>query len=194
MPPGRPREFDEDVALERAMLVFWDKGYRGVGMSELLAEIGISRQSLYNCFGSKHRLYVKALERYCETRLKATIVELGEAPEPLDGVRNLVTQFCELTCGKNPKGCLLVNALVENGGEDREISTVLNHTLSLVEGGVRGALERARREGTFSRRKDTTAVAKCLVQGIIGMAVIGRSQWDLDSRQMRCMGCLALLE
>jgi AcrR family transcriptional regulator len=62
--PGRPRAFDPDAALERAMHVFWGKGYEGASLSDLTRAMGINRPSLYAAFGDKEQLFRKVLDRY----------------------------------------------------------------------------------------------------------------------------------
>src|SRR5262245_37413696 len=82
MPPaaGRPPEFDRDDALERAMRLFWAKGYEGTSMSDLTVALGIGRQSLYGAFGGKRELFVACLERYSEHVLERSL--FGTLDEP----------------------------------------------------------------------------------------------------------------
>jgi AcrR family transcriptional regulator len=65
-PIGRPRGFDADEALERAMMVFWEQGYEGASLTDLTRAMGITRKSMYAAFGNKEELFRKALERYTE--------------------------------------------------------------------------------------------------------------------------------
>jgi TetR/AcrR family transcriptional regulator, transcriptional repressor for nem operon len=79
----RPKEFDRDVAVERAMSVFWSKGYAATSTDDLLQAMQIGRQSMYDTFGDKRRLYVEALERYQLESVAGHIKRLRSAASPL---------------------------------------------------------------------------------------------------------------
>src|SRR5688572_11148443 len=120
MTAGRPRQFDYDEALDKAMHVFWEKGFEGTSMPDLTEAMSMNRPSIYSSFGNKEELYRKALARYSERSL-AIFKDKLSAPKLRDAIENLLCaaaqQFC---CGeKMPKGCMAVQgALV--GSEDAE--------------------------------------------------------------------------
>ena len=87
---ARPREFDREEALERATGVFWAKGYASTSTDELLAAMGIGRQSLYNAFQDKRALYLEALERYQRTTIAGHLQRLNGAASPIAGVKALL--------------------------------------------------------------------------------------------------------
>src|SRR5246127_5397194 len=87
---ARPKEFDRDVAVERAMSVFWSKGYAATSTDDLLQAMKIGRQSMYDTFGDKRRLYVEALERYQRERVAENIRRLRSTASPLAGIEALV--------------------------------------------------------------------------------------------------------
>ncbi|TDC04009.1 TetR/AcrR family transcriptional regulator, partial [Streptomyces sp. 8K308] len=97
-PIGRPRGFDADEALERAMLVFWEHGYEGASLATLTEAMGISAKSMYAAFGNKEQLFRKALERYTEgpgaylTRALAEPTALGVATAILSGTVRTTTR------------------------------------------------------------------------------------------------------
>ena len=175
MPAGRPRNFDETEVLERAMDLFWQRGYRGLGLADLLAHMGISRQSLYDTFGSKRGLFLRTVEHYRSTYL-ARALDLLQDPEvpPLDRVRALLDFFEELAADRRCRGCLVANTIVELGSEDAEIAELLRETLALVEEGLYRALAEARRRGELPRAKSPRELARALTNAMIGMAVSGR--------------------
>ena len=86
----RPREFDRDEVLDRAMRVFWEKGYAATSTDDLLAAMNIGRQSLYNAFGDKRRLYLEALERYQANSTSGHLGRLNGAASPLAGIEALL--------------------------------------------------------------------------------------------------------
>src|SRR5260370_35536195 len=79
---ARPREFDRDEALKRALAVFWEKGYEATSTDDLIRAIGIGRQSMYDTFGDKHQLYLEALRLYEANTGAALFKRLYKAPSP----------------------------------------------------------------------------------------------------------------
>ncbi|MFE4974849.1 TetR/AcrR family transcriptional regulator [Kitasatospora sp. NPDC056651] len=111
MPGGRPRAFDPDTALDRALEVFWRQGYEGTSMADLTAAMGINRTSLYATFGNKEQLFHQALDRYV-TSPGAFAAEALEAPTARAVVERLLLGTIELTTGPHtPHGCLSVNSV-----------------------------------------------------------------------------------
>jgi AcrR family transcriptional regulator len=94
-PRGRPREFDTDVAVERAMEVFWTSGYHGTSLPDLLQATRLSRGSLYAAFGDKHGLFLRALDRYIEEALARLDAELDRRESALAGLRSCVAGYVE---------------------------------------------------------------------------------------------------
>src|SRR5579859_5199475 len=108
--PGRPRCFCEDVALEAAMRVFWQKGYEGASLSDLTEAMGINRPSLYAAFGNKEELFRKALDRY-RNGPAGYVRESLDAPTARAVVKRLLTGAADMiTDPRNPPGCLMVQA------------------------------------------------------------------------------------
>src|SRR5260370_35780377 len=87
---ARPREFDREAAVERAMSVFWRKGYAATSTDDLLRAMHIGRQSMYDTFGDKYRLYLEALERYQRESVAENIRRLRSAASPLAGIEAFV--------------------------------------------------------------------------------------------------------
>jgi TetR/AcrR family transcriptional repressor of nem operon len=87
---ARPREFDREEALARATRVFWAKGYASSSTEDLLAAMNIGRQSLYNAFGDKRKLYLEALERYQRERSASHLERLNSSASPLSGIEALL--------------------------------------------------------------------------------------------------------
>src|ERR1700729_4482176 len=108
-PRGRPRGFDTEAAVERAMGVFWSRGYHGTALPDLLRATKLSRGSLYAAFGGKHALFLRALDRYIADALARMDVELGSRHAPVDGLRAFLAGYVDRTSGASGRrGCLLV--------------------------------------------------------------------------------------
>lgn len=190
---GRPKGFSEDVALEKALELFWQHGYQGVGLTELLRGMGIARQSLYDTFGSKRQLFIKTIEHYRDTRLAGALALLERDGSPTRNVKDVVRFFEQLALDKRARGCLVANALVEIGPHDREIRELLAQTLGLLEKGILKALRRAQRVGELPAERSPRAIARALTNALIGMAVTGKLGLSRSSVEDIYAGTLTML-
>ncbi|RQZ14855.1 TetR/AcrR family transcriptional regulator [Burkholderia sp. Bp9031] len=117
----RPREFDRDEALERALRVFWEKGYAGTSTDDLLGAMNIGRQSLYNAFGDKRKLYVEALERYQSESVSGHVARLAAPASALAGIEALLLGVIAGDVAERMLGCMGVNSICEFGAADPEL-------------------------------------------------------------------------
>ena len=99
LPRGRPRSFDVEAAVERAMGVFWSRGYHATALPDLLRATKLSRGSLYAAFGDKHSLFLRALDRYIADALTRMDIELDPRREPVDGLRAYLAGYVDRTSG-----------------------------------------------------------------------------------------------
>ena len=107
---GRPRAFDTEVALDRALEVFWRKGYQGASLSDLTGAMGINRPSLYAAFGNKEELFGKVLDRYAEGPT-GYMAQALRAPTAREVARRFLRGVIDqLTDKRTPRGCLLVQS------------------------------------------------------------------------------------
>ena len=114
---GRPRQFDEDVVLEKLTALFWQHGYEATSMSDIEAACGLNKSSLYNAFGSKHQLFATVLNRYIDRRMDQ-LTAMSQAVE--GGVEALHT-FLDGINEYGRQGCLAVNTSAELGSADDEM-------------------------------------------------------------------------
>lgn len=119
---ARPREFDRDAAVQRAMSVFWRKGYAATSTEDLLRAMNIGRQSMYDTFGDKHRLYLEALERYQRESVAENIRRLGSTASPLAGVEALVIGIIASDKSTRERGCMGVGSICEFGNTDTDLA------------------------------------------------------------------------
>jgi AcrR family transcriptional regulator len=182
VPKGRPREFDVDQALDRALRVFWRRGYEGATLPDLTKAMGINRPSLYAAFGSKEELFRKALDRYAEGPAACMRQALNEptaravAERLLDGAIDLVTDR------RNPRGCLMVQGALACGETAESVRRELVARRVAGEVAVRQRFERARADGDLPAEADPADLARYVVTVLRGMAVQaagGASREDL---------------
>src|SRR5215831_16019645 len=115
MPGGRPRTFDLDKALDRALQVFWRKGYEGTSLSDLTEAMGINRPSLYAAFGNKEDLFNRVLDRYSE-KYAAYIHYALNQPTARFVAQALMNGAADLLSSpRNPSGCLMVQGALSCG-------------------------------------------------------------------------------
>jgi len=120
----RPREFDRIEALDRAMQVFWAKGFAATSTDDLVQAMGIGRQSLYNAFGDKRRLYLEALEAYQQGTVAGHLKRLGTPVSPLAGLRDLLLGLAAEDDGLRGLGCMGVGSVGEFGASDPEVAAL----------------------------------------------------------------------
>jgi AcrR family transcriptional regulator len=168
---GRPRAFDPDQALDRAVHVFWNKGYEGASLADLTRAMGINRPSLYAVFGNKEELFRKALDRYAEGPA-AYIRQALDAPTARAAVEQLLDRAIErATDPKNPAGCLMVQGALACSDAAGSIRQELSTRRAATEAALRHRLQRAKREGEFSPSVSPADLARYFTTVMQGMAV-----------------------
>jgi TetR/AcrR family transcriptional regulator, transcriptional repressor for nem operon len=173
---GRPREFDTEAAVERAMQVFWSRGYHATALPDLLDATKLSRGSLYAAFGDKHALFLRALDRYIADALARMERELDPRHDPVDGLRACLAGYVERTSGANGRrGCLLVATTMELAGRDAEVDRRIARFFTAMEGRVAGALSRAKAAGALAEGVEPSIAARILVCFVEGLRVVGKT-------------------
>ncbi|MBO8202339.1 TetR/AcrR family transcriptional regulator [Streptomyces smyrnaeus] len=173
---ARTKEFDPDAALDAAMRLFWRKGYEGTSTSDLTDELGIARASLYGTFGSKHALYLAALDRFLSGAAGPTPADiLASRESALESIRDLLETSVVPPQGGTPAGCFAVNATVEHGDADPEISQRTTGNVGRLEVALYGALLRARAEGELAPGIDPKSAATMLTALNHGLKVLARA-------------------
>ena len=167
----RTKEFDRETALDRAMHVFWDKGYEAASLPDLLAAMGIARQSLYDTFGDKHALFLEALARYESVRGAELRSCLESAPSVRRAFRDIFLAIVDETFAEKRRGCLGVSAIVELAAHDADVAEAIAARQRSLEAVFFRALEQGRESGEIPPAKDTRALARFLVAALQGLRV-----------------------
>ena len=182
MAKGRPRTFDVDEALDRALQVFWRKGYEGASVSDLTRAMGINPPSLYAAFGNKEGLFRKALDRYTAGP-GGYAREALMAPTARAVAERLLYGAADLRAdGRNPPGCLLVQGALSCGDAADPMRRELTLRRAAGEAAIRQRFERAQADGDLPADADPANLARYVATVIYGMAVQaagGASREDL---------------
>ena len=189
---ARPKEFDPERALEKAMRVFWHLGYQNASLDTLMGEMGIARQSLYDTFGDKRSLYLRALAYYRDRTNGEMQKMLNETPSVQGGLRRLLYGLAAETREQHERGCLLLSAILQRDPKDAVMRDFLRDNQARVEAIFVEALKRAQREGELSTKEDPAALARFFVVTIQGMRAMARLKSDRKALEQVAQVALAV--
>lgn len=181
---GRPRGFNADLALESALIVFWQKGYEGTSLPDLTEAMGINRPSLYATFGNKEELFRKALDRYTQKSAE-NLRQMLDETTARDGVKKLLYKIADSSaCPETPRGCLHVHGALSCGDNAQHIRQELSARRAGSESVLRRRFERAQAESELPATISAADLARYISTVMHGMAVqstSGASREDLMS-------------
>lgn len=186
---GRPRSFDADVVLDKAVETFRAKGYERASIEDLERATGLRRASLYGAFKDKHSLYLAALRRYDATRAVRMIADLDSQPTGRRAVERLF-ELVVAQCAADPSGCLIANAAMERGNSDAGAARCIADNRRRVEGALHAALLRGRADGSLKGRTDASTGARLLFAVVLGLRALAKS--GCGRAQLRAAADLAL--
>jgi TetR/AcrR family transcriptional regulator, transcriptional repressor for nem operon len=187
---ARPKEFDRGKALEAAVKTFADHGFEGSSTDDLLRGMGISRQSLYDTFGDKRRLYLEALHHYNSASVSDLIRTLNTASSPLKGLEAALLQFAAKPAADAALGCMGVGAVCEFGRSDQEIAAITDSTGRTLLAALERRLTDAKALGEVGADLDASAAAQFISSTLSGMKVSARAGVSPDN--LRAIALMAL--
>jgi TetR/AcrR family transcriptional repressor of nem operon len=167
---ARTKEFDREQALERAMHVFWARGYEATSLRDLLEGMQIGRQSMYDTFGDKRALFIASLDRYID-RSEAAFTAVEQAPSAKRAIRDMFEAIVDESPKDKRRGCLGVLSTVELAPHDPEIAKLIAGRQRALEELFFRALERARATGEIPKSKDSRGLARFLVGAMQGLRI-----------------------
>ena len=177
---ARPKAFDREQALDKAMHLFWQQGYEATSLPELLNTMGIGRQSLYDTFGGKHQLFMESLNRY-RGMIWSTLGDLQSSDVTLKHIQswfNLMVEFF----GDAPykRACFLINCTMELAPHNDEVAEFVREHYQVMEDAMVNAVERCVERGEMVAAKPR-AMARTLLSTALGMGVYSKSGHKRDS-------------
>ena len=181
-PRGRPLEFNQDEALDKALNVFWSRGYEGTSMAELTQVLGINKPSIYAAFGNKETLFRKALARYTSGPV-AFVSEAMQAPTARQVVEKFLTLAVDSFSDKStPAGCMIVQGALTCGQNSSAIQLELIAYRKNLEAAFNERFELAKKQGDLPQWANTKQLAKYIAtihQGMSVQATSGATREEL---------------
>lgn len=173
---GRVKTFDKDEVLNKAIDLFWTKGYNATSMQDLVTTLGINRSSMYDTYGDKRQLFITALTDYHTKAADGMIDMISSAKsyqELLDKMFGITVKECTGPEGK--KGCFATNTMVELVPHDEEIAEVVKQNMSRIEDAVTKAIAKAQKNKETSNQDPPRALARFMLNTITGLRILAKS-------------------
>ena len=192
---ARQKEFDREVVLAKAMETFWQYGYEGTSIQDLLNSMGINRGSLYDTFGDKRSLFLEAIAHYEATIVQQILKTLAAPNASKQAIIDYFNQVVDrIISDKQRRGCLLTNTAVELCAHDPDTAQRVTDDLKRVEGAFYMALSRAKTLGELSLDADIQAIASFLTFSLQGLRVMSRVNPSRETLQAVVRVILSVLE
>lgn len=182
--PGRPLEFDPDVALDAAMNLFWRNGYENTSLQDLLEAMQLSKSSLYQAFGNKQVLFERCMTRYGDFTIGQLRAALDDAESGMAFIRQFLESVLDEARGIcEARGCLILNTANEFARRDSRIAVAVIDGLDRFQAVLVTAVERAQREGDIPPERNPSMLATYLVSSMSGLKTLSKA--GVDEASMR---------
>ncbi len=171
---ARPREFDEGVVLDAAVLCFWNRGYEATSVKDLVERTGITAASLYNAFGDKRAIYERALDHYVEGSV-ASRIRRCEALAPREAIGAFFEEILKRSLGdRERKGCMLVNAALDVAPHDPDFRKIVTEVLADIEAFFLSCVKAGQGDGSITRSLPAETLSHHLLGVLMGIRVLAR--------------------
>lgn len=190
---ARPREFDEQTALEAATDRFWRHGYAATSVRDLGAAMGLAAPSLYNAFGDKHALFARCLDRYLDAHTRARIRRMEGTLAPRAAIGTFLHDVAARSLSDR-RGCLLVNTALEVAPHDAAIAAVVAERLGEIEAFFARSIRAGQRDGSIAAWLDPSDTAGLLLAAVMGMRVLARARPEAATLHGAARQALAMLD
>ena len=173
---ARPREFSKNEALEKAMQVFWAKGYRATSLSDLIHAMGLSKSSFYDAFGSKRALFLSAIDHYNHTVAAGSIAALiAEAGGGRAGIAAVFERYlADMVDAGERRGCFVNNSAIEMAPSDDQAAALVGAGLANLEEAFHGAVTKGQARGEIAPEREPRALARYLASSLNGLLVLAK--------------------
>lgn len=192
---ARPKEFVPEEALDKAMQVFWHKGYEATSMEDLLAAMDLHRGSLYDTFGDKRQLFLKVMDRYCNSFVGEKFSLLNEPGPALPTLRRFIRGMMDgALADPQRRGCLIANTVMELAPHEKDIARKVLQVMKNGEDAFFKILARAKDQGELGPDKDPRTLARFLVTVMQGTIVMIKAGASADVVKQSAETALSILD
>lgn len=180
-PPGRPRQFEIDDALDKAIVVFSERGYHAASISELKEAMGLTAGSLYKAFKDKKAIFLAAFDRYKQVRNALLDQEIGAGCDGRDKVFRMLRFYAEASHGESGRrGCLVVGTAIELAVYDAEAAERVGRSMARSEALFDRLIREGQADGSITKTIDAEATARLMLSVTQGLRVLGKTGPDRD--------------
>ncbi len=180
---ARPKEFERNRVLDKAVEVFWCQGYEATSVQDLVEKMGINRQSIYDTFGDKHALFIAALDRYEEVRAASFIQILLREGSARQILHDAFDWLVEDSASGDGRGCLTINSTIELAQRDSTIGNKLSANLAALEDIFYRVVLRGQQEGDIRPTHEPRVLAGFLMNTLQGLRVAAKTKPDKKALQ-----------
>jgi len=176
---ARPKKFDEAATLQKALLVFWKKGFSGTSMADLVTAMNINAPSLYDTYGDKQQLFLLALRNYQHAQ-QDWMTELAAQPLPVKEILSTLLKALveETLSDPDRKGCFMVNTITELANRDDQVLKIAGENDNQIRGILAGLIKKGQSSGEISEQKSPEVLASYLFTSIMGIRVVSAANSD----------------
>jgi TetR/AcrR family transcriptional regulator, transcriptional repressor for nem operon len=171
---ARPKEFDQEKALRRAVRLFSQQGFAATSTEQLMRVMDIGRQSMYDTFGDKRSLFLRALEMYVTESVQAINAELEKPGSALCAVRDALVTFAERDDLCSAEGCMGLNAISEFGQRDAEVSRITRSAARALRQTLMGVFARAKMQGELRPDADMDSMTDFFESTLAGIRMAAK--------------------
>lgn len=164
---ARNVEFDEQLAISKAMDVFWKKGYNGTTMRDLTEAMGINSSSLYNTIGDKHQLFIRSIKHYTESRMSAALKQLEPIKSPLKAIEKFVRSSV-YTITNEPNSCMAIKTTFEVATSDVEVQKIIKTDNEFTYKLLMGLVNKAMKKGEINVTQDAEMLTDYIMNHFSG--------------------------
>ena len=170
-----------DEALETAMQAFWDHGYEGTSMADLVQAMGIKKGSIYKAFGNKHALFMAALGRYLNQFIIMVSEAIAKADSAIEALHNLLQTMTLVTQSAEVRhGCFALNTLVELAAHDEQVETFMAEGYKRMERKLTDLVRWGQESGDFRKDEEARVLARFLYISLAGIAAVSKGFYSLS--------------
>jgi AcrR family transcriptional regulator len=172
---ARPKEFNQEKALRKAVRLFCRQGFAAASTDELMCAMGVGRQSMYDTFGDKRALFLRALETYVTERVHSINVELERPGSGTSAVQSALATFAERKDLSSAEGCMGLNAISEFGQRDADVTRITRNAARLLRQALIRVLNRAKKQGELGADSDLDAMADFFESTLAGIRMAAKA-------------------